>query len=122
MSIQTVRAILLADPTTQSLVGDKIGPKDAMIDQQPPYIVLAVQASEPFNSLSGFAGLNRSEIEATTWALSYSQAVAIALAARAAIEAAGNFTIHEPGDTSAFQQDVTVYGHAYVFQVFDSDD
>lgn len=124
MSVQVLRALLLADAKTQSFVGDKIGPRDAMVDQVPPYLVLAVEASTPLNNLQGFAGLNRSEIEVTAWAKSYQDAVTIANAVRAAVEAAGNgsMTIHEPGDLSAFQGDVALYGHAYVFQIFDSDD
>lgn len=122
MSIQTVRQLLLADPLTISFVGDKIGPLQEIINERPPYIVLKVADSEVFNTLQGFAGLNRTEIELTAWAVNYKQAADVAAAARAALEAAGHFTLREPGDTEAFQQDLVLFAHAYVFQVFDSDD
>lgn len=126
MSLQTIRAILLADATTQGFVGDKIGPPQALEGEAgeplpPPYIVLKVAGGEPFNQLSGFAGLNRVEVELTAWAASYQQSIDIAKAARSAIEAAGppNYTIHEPGDETAFQQDILLYGHSFVFQTLE---
>jgi Protein of unknown function (DUF3168) len=124
VSIATFRELLLDDPKTQSFVGDKIGPKDAFVDERPPYITLSVAESQPFNSLQGFTGLNRSEIEVTAWARNYQDAVTIALAARAALEAAdpGNVVVREPGDETAFQGDIAVFGHAYIIQTFDSDD
>lgn len=118
MSILTLVTLLAGDPATSQLC-TQIGPPDAAIDQAPPYIVLRVTGTEPFNSLSGFAGLNRTEIEMTAWALNYQDALKIANAARAAVEGSGNYTIHEPGDETAFQQDLVLFGHSYVFQIFD---
>ena len=127
MSLQTIRTILLADPTTEGYVGDKIGPPQPLEGEsteplQPPYIVLKVAGGEPFNALGGFAGLNRTEVELTAWATNYDDALAIAKAARSAIEGAAGgpfYTIHEPGEETAFQQDILLYGHSFVFQVLE---
>lgn len=120
MPIATVKAVLVADTGVQTIASDRVSPLETQQGIGFPNITLTVAATEPINSLAGFEGLDRHEVQVDAWAYSYTEALALANAARKALEAAGHTCtsrltdefISEPGT------DPGVYRVGYVHQVW----
>jgi hypothetical protein len=88
MPVATVRAILIADPAVTALVGDRISPVETAEKIAFPNITLMLNTTAPYDTLLGWAGVDRNEVQIECWAFSYQQALDIARAARQALEAA----------------------------------
>ena len=95
------RDILVADAPTVALVADRveyiIKPQDLTI----PCLALQTVSTAPVNGLVAFAGLDGSIVQVDCYAATYTDALALAAVARAALEAAGvlcaaQFTNYDP--------------------------
>lgn len=115
-----VHDALTAAPTVTALISDRVGPVQEMQGEDFPYVVLTLEQLHPFNTLVASAGLARGVVHMHAWAFTYKEAVEVADACRAALDAAGFLCVGLDTDQFAFQQDSGVYRHGYQIQAWSS--
>lgn len=118
MTVKIVRDALIANATVKGLVSDRIAPVQELQGQDMPYVILALVSQTPINHLLGFAGLNYSLVTMDAWAGTYKDALLIADACRAALEAVQILCTGTTNDEFVFQADSGAYRHGYTFQVW----
>jgi hypothetical protein len=118
MSIEAVRAVLVADATVLSLVGQRISPFLAAQGIDRPYVTLQRTALTPQNHLRGNGNLDYVRVQVDSWAETYESVRNVANACRAAWEAAGNSVLGE-FDNYDPQVDPGLYRITQDFQVWD---
>lgn len=90
MSIQAMRAVLVADSAVTALVpATRIEPTRRTQGAALPAIVLEVSSRSPVNHLTGYAGLDELRVTLTIHAETYHQAMTLAAACRSALQNAG---------------------------------
>lgn len=118
MPLKIARDVLIADPTVYAAVGERISPVQAQPNDPFPRIVLTSAGLDPINSLSGWAGLDRNEVEMQVWATDYTGAKTIADAGRVAMNAAGHITIGEVSNHFNFELDLSAFLVGYIFRIW----
>jgi hypothetical protein len=88
-ALESVHAALGASSNVVAVLGDRIEPKQAAQNETFPYALLDTSHTHIFNTLGGYGGLDICEVNVEVWANTYTDAVAIALTCRRALEAAG---------------------------------
>lgn len=118
MPLKLTRDVLNNMPVVVAAVGDRISPVADQLNETFPRIVLTATDLQPINSLSGWAGLDRNEVQIEVWATDYTTAKHIADAARDAMNAAGHLTLGMVNNQFEFSPDVTAFLVGYIFQVW----
>jgi Protein of unknown function (DUF3168). len=88
----TTKAIsdaLAADAGVTALVADRISPVLKSQGQELPAITVTSVSAAPENALGGYDGTDGVRIQVSSWASTYAEALAVASASRAALQAAG---------------------------------
>jgi len=88
-ALESITAALGANSGVTALLADRIMPKQGAQDSPFPYALLDTPQTKIVNHLTGFGGLDICEVSVEVWANSYTEAAAIALTCRRALEAAG---------------------------------
>lgn len=118
MALKIVHDTLIADPTVNAAVGQRISPVQSQQNEPFPRIVLTTVETLPQNALSGFAGIDKCHVQADAWAADYKTAESIANAVRNAMSTAGYLTVQKLSDAFHFETDVSAFRVGYVFQVW----
>lgn len=113
--VETFRGVIVAASTS---VADRVSPLRASQDQPFPYGILSEVSADPLTSLSGYAGLDHSEVQYDAWGATYLQADTAAREGRAALEAAGYVCVRKIGDEPDSQIDPNPYRVGFVFDVW----
>lgn len=117
-ALESVRAALVADPTVTARLSTRISPKQAPQNQQLPYAVLATTHTKIVNHLLGFGGLDICEVMLEVWAATFTDAAAIALVGRRALEAAGFLCLEQTPDLVDNEISPPEFCSGWVFQAF----
>ena len=113
-----VHDALVNDSATAALLGDRVRPVQTVQEDPLPYAVLSLVDVQPANSLSGFAGLDMSEMQVDVWASSMLDADTIARTARRALEAQGYTCVRHITDFFDAQLDPGIYRTGFVIRLF----
>lgn len=118
MPLQIAHDVLIADAAVAAIVGDKVHPKLAPQGESYPYVVVKVAATEPFNSLDGYADLSRNEVIVLAYAMEETVAGQLADACRAALQNAKHLCLGRAQDDVEFQTDASAFSVGFIHQIW----
>lgn len=116
MSVETVRAILVAESDVTDLVGQRVSPVIGDQDDVLPYVALTRIALTPQNHLAGVPTLDAALVQLDIFAATYAEARAVATACRDALEAAGLKMENEQDDYEFAPDEYRVIQEFYVWE------
>jgi hypothetical protein len=89
VSTKAIADALAGDAGVTALVSDRISPVLKSQGQVLPAVTVTSVSSTPENALGGYDGLDTVRVQVSAWAATYIEAVALAMACRTALQAAG---------------------------------
>lgn len=102
--VKVVKAALAAAAPVTALVGDRISPNPRKQGEVMPAIVLTVVSTVPTTHLRGDGSLDECRVQVDCIAATYAAAVALADAARAALQSAERVLVSESTDFEEFTE------------------
>lgn len=115
-ALESVRAALVADSGVTDALAQAIYPLQAPQGQAVPYAILDTTHTHTFNALGGFAGLDLCQVALEVWSGSFTDAAAIALTCRRALEAAGFLCVDQVPDLVDDDVSPNEFRSGWVFQ------
>lgn len=117
-ALETVRIALVADAGVAALLADRIEPMQANQNETFPYALLDTTHTKVFNGLSGFTGVDICEVSLYVWANTYTDATAIALTCRRALEAVGFLCVGPTPDLADNEVSPPEFCAGWIFQAY----